>query len=276
MIMSMLDADIIQDFIKMCDDAWLQGWHERNAGNLTYRLNRNEVEECKIYFNYSREWKELDIVADNLAGEFFIVTGAGKYFRNISLDAEDCIAIIEINDDGNAYRIVWGFSGNGVPTSELSSHILNHSIKKDAKNNLNRVIYHAHPPAVISMTFILPLTASDFSNALWRTISECPRVFPAGIGVVEWMMPGSAEIAVETSRLMKIFDAVVWAHHGMFVSGETLDEAFSLMHTIEKCADIYLRAVSTGKPFLQSISDDDLRASVKEFNIDNFNYSLLK
>ena len=275
--MSVLDAAVVQEFIKMCDDAWQMGWHERNAGNLTYRMSEEDVTECEIYFNYDNDdWIELGVEAENLSGEFFIVTGTGKYFRNVDLDAENCIGIVELNDTGDAYRILWGLSDDGLPTSEFPSHILGHSVKKECTDDRNRIIYHAHPPAVISLTSILPLTAKDFSNVLWRTISECPIVFPKGVGVVEWMMPGGAEIAEKTSALMKTFDAVIWAHHGMFVSGETFDLAFGLMHTIEKSADIYLRAVSSGKPILQSISDKQLKSIAKHFDLTDFNQALLK
>jgi len=275
--MSVLDANIVQEFIKMCDDAWRMGWHERNAGNLTYRMSEEDVMECEIYFDYDNDdWIELGVEAENLSGEFFIVTGTGKYFRNVDLDAENCIGIVELNDTGDAYRILWGLSDDGLPTSEFPSHILGHSVKKESTDGRHRIIYHAHPPAVISLTSILPLTAKDFSNALWRTISECPIVFPQGVGVVEWMMPGATEIAEKTSKLMKTFDAVIWAHHGMFVSGETFDLAFGLMHTIEKSADIYLRAVSSGKPVLQSISDKQLKDIARHFELTDFNQSLLK
>ena len=30
----------VKGFIRMCNDGWLQGWHERNGGNLTYRLRQ--------------------------------------------------------------------------------------------------------------------------------------------------------------------------------------------------------------------------------------------
>lgn len=273
--MSMLDAQVLQDYIRMCDDAWLQGWHERNAGNLTYRMTDDEVEECEIYFDYSDDWIDMDITVENLAEEFFITTGAGKYLRNVSLDAESCLGIVEINDTGDAYRLVWGFSDGAKPTSEFPSHLLNHSVKKEATDGRNRIIYHAHPSAVVSLTSILPLTAKAFSSALWRTITECPIVFPRGVGVVPWMMPGGTEIAKVTSELMKEYDAVVWAHHGMFVGGETFDLAFGLMHTIEKSADIYLRTISTNMKVLESITDDELRKVAEEFGLENFNYSLL-
>ena len=28
----------VKGFMRMCNDGWLQGWHERNGGNLTYRM----------------------------------------------------------------------------------------------------------------------------------------------------------------------------------------------------------------------------------------------
>ena len=273
--MSMLDAGVMQEYIKMCDDAWLQGWHERNAGNLTYRMSEEEVEECEIYFDDDGEWVDMGVEARNLAGEFFITTGTGKFFRNVSLDAENCVGVLEISDEGDSYRTVWGLSVGGKPTSELPSHILNHSVKKESTEGANRIIYHAHPPAVISLTRILPLTTKDFSSALWRTISECVTVFPAGVGVVEWMMPRGVEVAQLTGELMKKHDAVIWAHHGMFVSGNDFDAAFSLMHLIEKSADIYLRSASAGTPVIQSITNDQILTIVREFSIENFDESLL-
>ena len=36
--MGMLDISIVKKYIRMADDGWHQGWHERNGGNLTYRL----------------------------------------------------------------------------------------------------------------------------------------------------------------------------------------------------------------------------------------------
>ena len=33
--MGILDIEIVKGFMRMCNDGWLQGWHERNGGNLT-------------------------------------------------------------------------------------------------------------------------------------------------------------------------------------------------------------------------------------------------
>ena len=95
-------------------------------------------------------------------------------------------------------------------------------------------------------------------------------VFPGGVGVVPWMVPGGADIARATSEQMKTFDAVVWASHGLFVSGADFDATFGLLHTIEKAADIYgrARAMNGGSgEFLNTITDEGLRQIGREFNV---------
>ena len=77
----------VKGFIRMCNDGWLQGWHERNGGNLTYRMTAEEVAACRPYFDAEpREWVNMGVQADNLAGEYFITTGSGKFFRNVEPD----------------------------------------------------------------------------------------------------------------------------------------------------------------------------------------------
>lgn len=266
--MGILDIKVIKDYIRMANDGWEQGFHERNGGNLTYRMTPAEVEECKPYFRYEAPWVNMGVQADNLKNEYFISTGSGKFFRNVILEPQENICIVEINDAGDSYRIVWGLVKGGRPTSEFPSHFMNHSVRKAATNGENRVIYHAHPANIIALTFILPLTDRDITKALWQAMTECPVIFPKGIGVVEWMVPGGADIAMATSELMKKYEAAVWAHHGVFCSGPDFDITFGLMHTIEKAADIYLKVLSSGHDIRQTITDDDIRAIGKDFGLE--------
>ena len=255
-------------FIRMCDDGWHQGWHERNGGNLTYRMTAEDVKACRPYFDAEpRAWVKMGVQAENLAGEYFITTGSGKYFRNVILDPAANIGIVEINEAGDSWRIVWGLEGGARPTSEFPTHLMNHSVRKAATNGTNRVIYHCHATNVIALTYVLPLTDRDFTLPLWQSATECPVVFPEGVGVCPWMVPGGSAIALATSEKMKTFQAAVWAQHGLFVSGPDYDTAFGLAHTIEKSADIYVKVLSTGQPIRQTITDDDLRAIAHDFGV---------
>lgn len=175
--------------------------------------------------------------------------------------------IIELDEKGENYRILWGLVNGGRPTSELPSHLMNHEVKKGVTNGAHRVIYHAHTTNVIALTFVLPLEDKVFTRELWEMATECPVVFPSGIGVVGWMVPGGREIAVATSALMKEYDVAIWVHHGMFCSGEDFDLTFGLMHTVEKSAEILVKMLSMRPDKRQTISPQNFRDLAKDFKV---------
>ena len=265
--MKILDMKFVKGFIKMADDGYKQGWHERNGGNLSYRLMDSEVEAIRPRLNAPGDWTPIGTSVPGLAGEFFMVTGTGKYFRNIIVDPEVCVAIIELDDKGENYRIRWGLVEGGGPTSELPTHLMTHEVKKRVSGGKHRVIYHAHTTNTIALTFVLPLTDEVFTRELWEMATECPVVFPEGVGVVGWMVPGGREIAIATSKLMEKYNVAIWAHHGMFCSGENFDLTFGLMHTVEKSAEILIKVLSMSPTKLQTITPDNFRDLAEGFHI---------
>lgn len=266
--MSILSLPFLEGYIRMANDGFLQGWHERNGGNLTYRMAEEEVAAARPFFKpQPGGWTDIGVEVPGLAGEYFLATGSGKYFRNVILAPQDNICIAEIDGTGRQYRVVWGLEAGGKPTSEFPTHLMNHSVKKRVTNGEHRVIYHAHTPSLIALTYVLPLTDKAFSQLLWQSATECPVVFPGGVGVVEWMVPGGRDIAIATSKLMEKYDVAVWAHHGLFCSGPDFDITFGLMHTVEKSADIYVRVLSCGQGVRQTITSDNLRAIAREFGV---------
>lgn len=243
---SILDLKFVKYFIDTCHQSWLKGWNERNGGNMSYRMKPEEVAECEKFFSYDNPEKPIGLSVPNLSGECFMVTGSGKYYKNILREPENNICIVKLDEKGENYRIVWGLKEGGVPTSELPTHLLNHSIKKELTNGEYRVIMHAHPANIVALTFLLPLEDKVFTREIWEMITECPIVFPAGIGVLPWMVCGSADIAYATGEKIKKYDAVIWSHHGIFCAGPDFDTAFGLMDTIEKSAEILIKTMSCG------------------------------
>ena len=97
-------------------------------------------------------------------------------------------------------------------------------------------------------------------------VTECPIVFPAGIGVVPWMVCGSSDIAYATGEKIKQFDAVIWSHHGIFCCGQDFDVAFGLMDTIEKSAEILIKVMSCGGK-KQFITREQILALAEPYNV---------
>ena len=261
------EASYFQAFMRLCNDGWEQGWHERNGGNVTYRLTPEEVAESKPFFVVDEEWISLPVTVKNLGGSFFLATGTGRYLRNVLTSPQTTLCLIEVNADGASYRIVWGKQNGVRPTSEIPTHLLNHSVKFDVEGGRHRVIYHAHTPYLIALTAVVPTNDKAVTNALWRSATECAVVYPQGVGVVPWMVPGGGAIAEATAKLMHTYNAVVWTHHGLFCSGADFDETFGLMHTIEKAAQVYMLARACGADPLIQMTDENLIQLAKDFHV---------
>jgi rhamnulose-1-phosphate aldolase len=264
--MKVLETDFAKGFCRLCTDGWDKNWHERNGGNLSYRMKDSDVEKVKDELNFESQWQDIGGKVPDLACEYFMVTGSGKFFRNVQLKPEANVCIIVLDDKGEKFKIVWGLTEGGRPTSELPSHLMNLEVCKKRDENI-RVVYHCHPTNIIALTFVLPLDDRVFTRELWEMATECPVVFPNGLGVVPWMVPGGRDIAIATSKIMETKDFAIWAHHGAFACGTDFDIAFGLMHTVEKAAEVLVKVMSITDRKRQTIQPDDFRALNEPFKI---------
>ena len=65
--------------------------------------------------------------------------------------------MIELDDKGENYRIVWGLVNGGRPTSDILTHLKNHEIKMLTSGGKNRIFYYAHATNAIALTFAFPI-----------------------------------------------------------------------------------------------------------------------
>ena len=257
--MKVMESAFAKGFVKMAEDGWQLRYHERNGGNLSYRIPAEDVESVREDLDLTGEFLPIGTEVPGLAGEFFMVTGSGKYFANVLANPEENCCLIEIDSKGEGYRVVWGLTAGGRPTSELPTHLMNHEVKKQVSGGKSRVIYHCHPVNVIALSCVLPLTDRDFTLALWQNMTECPVVYGEGVGVVPWMVCGGRDIALATVEKIKTYNVVVWAQHGIFCAGSDFDETFGLAHTVEKSAEIYVKVacMTAGEKKRQVITNEN-------------------
>ena len=107
----------------------------------------------------------------------------------------------------------------------------------------HRIVMHTHPTYTIAMNTVCPVDEKDFTHKLWQSNTEAVVVFPDGVGVLPCMVCGTKEIGEATAEKMKKFRLVVWTNHGIYGTGKTMDEAFGLIETVEKTAQIYMLAL---------------------------------
>lgn len=256
-------APFIKEMAEITYHMWNLGWDERNGGNISYLLDEAEVAK---YINTGKADRniKLSFPVQELAGKYFIVTGSGKYFRNVISDPEANLGVIRVSAGGDSIDVLWGLRDGAVPTSELASHFMSH-IERLKVDPSHRIVMHCHATNALAMTFIHDLDENKLTKTLWEMCTECLVVFPDGVSVIPWMVPGSNEIGRATAAKMKERRVVIWPQHGIFGTGSNMDETFGLIETVEKAAQIYMLVAH--HEIKQRITDQELFDLAKAFGV---------
>jgi len=257
------DAPYIVEIARAAANMYRMGWGERNSGNISFLLDEEEIKEYLAPEKVLRTFP-VKVNAKALAGKFFLVTGTGKYFKNIQYAPEENLGIVRISADGGSAELLWGLSGGGSPTSEFSVHLMCH-IARLKTCPANRIIIHSHPVNLIAMTFVHSIDEREFTRTLWQFCIEGILVFYEGIAVLPWMLCGTEEIAEATAKKMEEFRLIVWSQHGVFGAGNSIDEAFGLIETAEKAAEIYIKTMRT--PHINTPTDAQIAALAEKWNV---------
>lgn len=263
---TIINSWFVQGMIKATSDAWLKGWDERNGGNLTLRLDAADIAPYEADFHKEPRYIALSQAMPVLANQAFIVTGSGKFFRNVQLDPVASLGVVKVDSDGAGYHILWGLTDDAVPTSELPAHFLSHSERITVTGGKDRVIMHCHATNLIALTYVLENNSDFLTRKLWEGSTECLVVFPDGVGTLPWMVPGTDEIGQATAQQMQKHSLVLWPFHGVFGSAPTLDETFGLIDTAEKSAEVLVKVYSMGG-MKQTITQAELIALGKRFGV---------
>lgn len=262
--LDILTAEFTQEMMKTTANLYRLGWDERNGGNISYLLKEEEVIPF-LDISHVKRTMPIHFDASELAGQYFIVTGSGKYFKNVIDKPAENLGVIRVTEDGKAVDVLWGFEDGGGPTSELPTHFMSHIERLKVDPN-HRVIIHCHATHILAMTFTHSLDEKAFTKTLWQMCTECIVVFPEGVGIIPWMVPGTDAIGRATAAKMKNVRLVVWPHHRVFGAGTTMDEAFGLIETAEKAAQVYTIVCAQGG-IKQAITDQQLLELADAFGV---------
>ncbi len=229
--MNVLQAPFVEEMVKTTKNLYRLGWDERNGGNISYLLKEEEI---LPFLNPTQVLRKIPMKFDatKLAGKYFIVTGSGKYFKNVCDAPSENLGILRVSENGQELELLWGLEDEAVPTSELPSHFMSH-IARLAVDPENRIVMHNHASHLLAMSFTHELDEKVFTRTLWQMCTECLVVFPDGVGIIPWLVPGTNEIGVATAEKMKESRLVLWPQHGIYGTGRDMDEVFGLIETAE-------------------------------------------
>lgn len=260
---NILEAPFLIEMVRTTTNMYAHGWDERNGGNISVLLDEADVTE---YVDVNAVLREIPtgFEAPALEGKYFLVTGTGKYFKNVQYDPADNLGLVRLVDGGKTAQLLWGFTDGGRFTSEFPAHMMSHAARL-AVNPESRVVMHCHPANLLAMTYVHDLDSRAFTRTLWQMCTECIVVFPDGVNVLPWMLCGTTEIGEATAEQMGTARLVVWAQHGIYGAGRDLDETFGLIETAEKAAEIYMKIAHL--PRVNTITDEQMHLLEGRFNV---------
>ena len=258
-----LESPYVIGMVRNCTDLAAHGWDERNAGNISYLLTAEEIAD---YVDPDRVIRTIPtgFREPSLDGRYFLVTGTGKYFKNVRYDPAASLGLVRIAGGGEQAELLWGFTDGSSFTSEMASHMMSHAVRLSV-DPAHRIVMHCHPDNLLAMTYVHDLDEREFTRTLWRMESECIVVFPEGVNVLPWMLYGTNEIGMATAEKMRTARLVVWAQHGIYAAGRDLDEAIGLIETVEKAASVYMKIAHL--PVRQTITDEGLHQLAERFGV---------
>ena len=179
-------------------------------------LRRKMVEVGRLMYH-----KGLIVAAEGnlsvrLGGHSFLVTpsGVGKG----TLRVQD---LLEVGAGGK--------SPVGVATSEWGVHQEIYQRRTDVG-----AVCHAHPP----WSTAFAVTGRDLDGTL---LTETAQLLPR-VPVTARSIPGSEEVSRSIAPLIGRHDAILLGGHGVITVGPDLDQAFALMETVERLAQVTLLA----------------------------------
>ncbi len=257
-----LSAPFLIEMVRTTTNMYAHGWDERNGGNISLLLDEAEVSEYLAM--QPIRTLETGFTAPELDGKIFLVTGTGKYFKNVQYAPEVNLGIVRLIENGTKAVLLWGYSDGGKFTSEFPAHMMSH-VARLGVDPENRVVMHCHPANLLAMTYVHDLDEKAFTRTLWQMCTECLVVFPDGVNVLPWMLCGTNEIGEATAKKMETARLVVWSQHGIYGAGKDLDETFGLIETAEKAAEIYLKIAHL--PLVNTITDEQMHLLEQRFGV---------
>ncbi len=222
---------------------WQKGWAERNGGNITINITDVIDDEIRSLKPISDK-VQIGICLPNLKGCYFYCKGTNKRMRDLARWPMENGSIIRICSDCSSYEIV---ADQPVPpTSELPSHLSMHNYLIGSGSSYKAAI-HTHPIDLVAMTHNPAFLKKDvLTNLLWSMIPETRAFCPKGLGIIPYALPSSLELADATVKELAEYDVVMWEKHGVCAVGENVMEAFDMVDTLSKSAQIYMTAKSMG------------------------------
>jgi rhamnulose-1-phosphate aldolase len=192
---------------------------EGAAGNISVYIGWPIDPRRKFPFE---ETVELPEAVPELAGGVFIVTGSGRRLREIQADPMANVGCVVVDDGGRTARLYTSPRRLFTRlTSEFNSHLAVHHDQVVRSGTNFHAVVHAQPLQLTYLSHIAAYRDETYLNThLLRWQPEAIVNLPEGLGVVPFLVPGSADLMAATVASLRARRVVVWSKHGLIARSD--------------------------------------------------------
>lgn len=245
---------------------------EAGAGNISVSVKTTPSDLDEFFPEASR--LDLPVTVPGLAGWTVFVTGSGRRLREVGDDPRANVSAVVI-DEGGA-TATWHTSPlkeYTKPTSEFNSHLGVHEDQVVKRGLDFQAVIHSQPPYLVSLSHVPELrNDAAFNHAILRWEPETLVQLPAGIKVLEFMVPGGEELGRNNVESLRTHQIVLWSKHGIMVrSDESPLAAVDKVEYLEAGAmyEYRNRAINGAG---EGLHDEEIQAVVKAFGVETTLY----
>jgi rhamnulose-1-phosphate aldolase len=242
------------------------GGAEGAAGNISVCLRTPLDVEAKFP---QMQMMDLPVTVPELAGMMLIVSGSGCRLREIADAPLANLACVVVEPGGKMGKMFISPQRHFKRvTSEFNSHLAVHAGHMRSENIALHTVLHGQPVNITYLSHLKEYLDEKYLNRhLLRWQPETIMNMPEGIGVIPFLLPGSAQLVVETKLSLREHRIVIWARHGVMARAEnSVIHALDIIEYAETAAH-YEHLNLTGGGKSEGLSPEDIREICEALNI---------
>lgn len=159
--------------------------------------------------------------------------------------------LITVDLDGNKCGTETEANKNLKPTSEVPMHLEAYKLRPDVNG-----IVHAHPAHICALT--------SAGKPFRSEVQTEAMLFLGSVGVADYATPTTAALGTTVAAKVKDHNCIILPHHGAFVAGKTVWDAYSNLEVLEFAAKVncLIYSMDGDKPIAPEYKKEilDLRA----------------
>ncbi|HMR99749.1 MAG TPA: class II aldolase/adducin family protein [Anaerolineales bacterium] len=242
------------------------GAAEGAAGNISVCLRKPL--DAGAQFHQEQDI-ELPHAVPELAGMMLIVSGSGRRLREIAESPLGNLACVIVHSGGRTGTLRASSQRQFQRvTSEFNSHLGVHADRMRSTDVGLHAVIHAQPVHLTHLSHLQEYQdEKTLSRRLLRWQPEAILNMPEGIGVVPFLLPGSAQLVVETKLSLRTHRIVIWARHGVMARADnSILHASDLIEYAETAAHYETLNRFANAPG-GGLSAEEIREIAKSWNV---------